>query len=321
MNYLITGCGSVGGIAIKSILRNKLCDRLIAVDKDERTVHKCKTELDGLPISMVLADLSNQSDIDKIVDESIDTIIHTAAVKHVHLCEQNPIMAAINNIHATDMLVRAAIKKKVRRFIYINTDKSIMPTSVMGATKMIAEKLLLGVRHKIKVNIIRLGNVINSNGSLIPTIVDLVIKNLPVKVTDPDATRYFLAPSELANFLNFVMSNDISDSILIKQMRACRLGDMVDATLEFLNAKDHGRDIIGLRDGEKLHEHLYTESEAPYILNKKHYITIGDIAQNDNRDIPCSSDDCIDKDGFLKILQDELYSSNIYYSKFCGMLL
>ena len=321
MNVLLTGYGSIGSIIAKHLVGLGLVNKLIIADRDEKAVHQAKIDLDNFGnVVVVLADLTQHTDLCRLFAKNPTTIIHTAAVKHVNFCEENPMMAIHNNVIATNKLIDFAQSAEVDRFVYINTDKSVMPTSVMGASKLIAEKQIISRRDdsNIKFNSIRLGNIINSNGSLLPTIANMVANNLPIKITNPEATRYFLSPKELYSFMALIL-NGIDDVVIIKKaMRSVKLGVMVSAMLEYLGASSHECKIVGLKPGEKLHEHLYTESEAMYVVDRGEYLTI-DGQQNKVAAPLCSSEsNCISCDEFVKMLKDVLSSNVIYYSKLHG---
>ena len=139
-----------------------------------------------------------------ILEQKIDTIYHAAAFKHVPLVEENSVAAIKNNVLGTEILAIAAVRAKVKHFILISTDKAVRPTNIMGATKRLAELTCQSLAQKQSTTcfaLVRFGNVMGSNGSVIPLFREQIEAGGPVTVTHPDITRYFMTITEAAQLV------------------------------------------------------------------------------------------------------------------------
>ena len=135
--------------------------------------------------------------------EGVDWVIHTAALKHVSLCEENPIKASATNITGTINIVNAATSQRVKKVIFISTDKAVEPNNVMGATKFIAERIMINtqITNITRFACIRLGNVFNSQGSVVPLFLKQIQNGGPVTVTSPEMTRFFMSLEDAAGLI------------------------------------------------------------------------------------------------------------------------
>lgn len=303
--YLVTGYGSIGSLVVEQL---KECDILI-VDKNEEAIHKALTNFKDLPnIKFIVADISVQSDVSRIFTQyPIDVVIHTAAMKHVTFCESNPTLATINNVIGINNLLEQSKRANVKKFINISTDKSAYPSNVMGATKFIAERnvLLYDSMGDASYQNIRLGNVLFSNGSLLPTISNIVKNNQTLDLTDLGATRFFIKPDETAKFIADVVLNDYPGQVVIKKLKSATLETMVNATLELIGEKDYDNiRVMGLRQGEKLHEYLYSSAETIHIEDYGDFWSV-DYGRNlEPVEVIDSSQFCVSQSEFLSILKD-----------------
>jgi len=311
--FLITGYGSIGSLVIERLLNNKChdssihpYDTILIIDKDEKVIHQCMTKYrNHSRIRCLVSDLTTKDDLTHVFRKGkIHTIIHTAAMKHVTFCEQSPLLATHNNIIGIDNLLSLAHLYSVKKFINISTDKSAYPSNVMGATKFIAERLVLSYNSSMTCQNIRLGNVLYSNGSLIPTIVKIVEKDLTLDLTDLEATRFFISPNDVSDFIVDVTLHNYNGQILIKKLKSATLKTMVNATLSLIGRRDYNNiKIMGLRQGEKLHEHLYSGTEANHITDHKDYWSIDYNLSSDSQPLIDSSQFCVNEEEFLNILK------------------
>jgi FlaA1/EpsC-like NDP-sugar epimerase/lipopolysaccharide/colanic/teichoic acid biosynthesis glycosyltransferase len=273
---LVTGaCGSIGSELIRQILVLKPA-RIVAVDMNESGLYDLDVEVKALRVDaelrVVVGDVTNrQSMLDLVGTERPEVIFHVAAYKHVPLMELHPHEAVWTNVWGTWVMVDAAAKNESSHFVLVSTDKAVNPTSVMGATKRMAEILVRGTPDagsnghaaaaaRLRMTVVRFGNVLGSRGSVIPTFERQIELGGPVTVTHPDMTRYFMHPEEAAALIveaaslsaaNEVFMLDMGDRVRIedlahKMIRLRGLRPNVDIALEY----------TGLRPGEKLHEEL-----------------------------------------------------------------
>lgn len=261
MSILVTGYGSIGSIVTKRLLQKG--HDVLVIDKSESAIYQARSDLKAYPkASYRVGDVTDPSTLSYIRRASPEHVVHTAAMKHVTFCEESPGLAVQNNILGTQNLVNLAREIGVSSFVNVSTDKSAYPVNVMGATKFIAEKIVTNAGY----NSVRLGNVLNSNGSFIPTIRKYVEKGLVLDITDLNATRFYITPTEAAEFIIQQLNLDVNRPakvglIVVKKLASADVKTMLDCTFDQLGKKCEIK-ISGLRPGEKLHEHLFSGAEA-----------------------------------------------------------
>ena len=201
-NILVTGAGgSIGSELCRQTARFNPA-RLIMLDRGETELFNINMEIkEGYPdlrVSSIVGDIRDENTIRGIFRETtIDTVFHAAAYKHVPLMEANPREAILNNIYGTKVLAKISTESGAKRFVFISTDKAVNPTSVMGATKRVAENLILGLsNNKTAFISVRFGNVLGSRGSVIPIFQEQIKKGGPITITDYEMKRYFMTIPE-----------------------------------------------------------------------------------------------------------------------------
>jgi FlaA1/EpsC-like NDP-sugar epimerase len=195
-------------------------------------------------------------------------VFHTAAHKHVPLMEANPVEAVKNNVFGTKNIVDAARKSGVERFVLISTDKAVEPSSVYGASKLLAEEIVL---HEGKSGraflVVRFGNVLGSRGSILPLFRRQILKGGPLTVTHPDARRYFMTIPEASSLVLTAAGAGAGGEVYLLDMGASvSIRELAEQMIRFYGYEP-GADIriayTGLRKGEKLDEKLYADTETP----------------------------------------------------------
>ena len=209
-----------------------------------------------------LSDFASAKDV--IEDVRPHVVVHAAAHKHVPLGEQNPAEYVRNNCIAARAFAEACEAAGVERFVFISTDKAIEPASVMGASKRAAEIGLLDLarRTKMKISIVRFGNIIGSSGSVVPLFAEQIAAGGPVTVTHPDATRYFLRTSEAISLI--LQAAVIGEGVHMLDMgEPIRIADLARDLIMLSNRspEDIAITYTGLRPGEKLHESIRSQTE------------------------------------------------------------
>ncbi len=274
----ITGAaGSIGSELARQALTYKP-HTLILIDQAESPLYEIERELRGRNqqsrILVFVANICNKARINTIFkDYHPEIVFHAAAYKHVPLMESNPSEAVMVNIFGTRMLADLAIENKIKKFVMISTDKAVNPTNVMGCTKRIAEiyvqsldryynRLGLGKTSFVTT---RFGNVLGSNGSVIPIFKDQILKGGPVTVTHPEITRFFMTIPEACELVIEAGSMGQGGEIFLFDMgKPVKIFDLAKKTI-MLSGKELGKDIeivfTGLRDGEKLYEELLSDEE------------------------------------------------------------
>jgi FlaA1/EpsC-like NDP-sugar epimerase len=215
--------------------------------------------------------------------EGVHYVFHAAALKHVPLCEYNPFEAVRTNVIGTQNLVDAATNKGVLNFIGISTDKAVNPINTMGATKLLGERLIVNAAlgsSKLKVACVRFGNVLGSVGSVIPIFQQQIADGGPVTITTPDMTRFFMTIPQAVKLVLSAADRMKGHEIFVLKMDVARITDIAEVMIAHLapkyghKAEDISIEMIGRRPGEKIHEYLFTEDEAPHITIDKDMFVI-----------------------------------------------
>ncbi|MCS7273534.1 MAG: polysaccharide biosynthesis protein [Fimbriimonadales bacterium] len=268
---LITGAGG----SIGSELARQIADfgpaRLILLGKGENSIYQIEQELrtryDYEP-ECIIADVRDATRIEAVFRKEQPTLVfHAAAHKHVPLMEANLVEAIKNNVLGTWVMAETAHRHKVRRFVYISTDKAVDPVSVMGATKRVGEIIVSSLARESDTEfaIVRFGNVLGSRGSLIPTLQAQIEQGGPVRITHPEMQRYFMSVNEAVHLILRVGSFSSHGDIYILDMgEPIRIVDLAHDLIRLYGLVP-GQDIqivfTGVRPGEKLHEQLCYDTE------------------------------------------------------------
>ena len=291
---LISGAaGSIGAELCKQCLIFNP-EKIICVDQWENGMFDLQEKLDktiknldiknNIKIIYQIGDIRDKNKIFDIFKKyKPNYVFNAAAYKHVPLMESNVDQAIINNVYGTKVLCEAAIKEHVEKFILISTDKAVNPTNVMGATKRITEKMMHYYSKKTKrtkFSAVRFGNVLNSNGSVIPTFKKQIEEGI-ITVTHKDIVRYFMTINEAVQLVLQCWTQSKGDEIFILDMgepvKILDLAKLMIRLKGFEPYKDINIKIIGLRPGEKLYEEPLTKIEQVSVTkNKKIYIITKD---------------------------------------------
>jgi FlaA1/EpsC-like NDP-sugar epimerase len=268
---LITGAAGFIGSELARSLYLLGCAHLILVDKSESELYNLQQEFNlqlKLKVTVVLADISDAFSVKKIFEKYTPQIIfHAAAYKHVPLMEAHPYEAIKVNILGTKIIADLAVKNKVEKFIFISTDKAVNPTNVMGATKRVAEMYIncLNLEGRTKFITTRFGNVLGSNGSVIPLFKKQIENGGPLTVTHKEITRYFMTIPEACLLVLEAGAMGHGGEIFVFDMGASM--KIYDLALNMIRLsgmrypEDIAIKITGLRPGEKLYEELLSDKE------------------------------------------------------------
>ena len=266
---LITGAGGSIGAEIARQVSNFDPANLALMDNDETHLHDLLVTLDGARTSSILADVRDRERMLEVFREHQPQVVfHAAAHKHVPILEDHPQEALLTNVLGTANVVEAAAAVHTERFVLISTDKAVRPTSVMGGSKRIAEDIVRGLSGKGTILcVVRFGNVLGSRGSVVPTFLNQIAAGGPVTVTDPAMTRYFMSVQEAVQLVLQASALARGGEVFTLEMgEAVNILDLANNLIR-LSGRVPGRDIdvqvIGARPGEKSHEELVDDDEAP----------------------------------------------------------
>ncbi len=270
---LVTGgTGSIGSEIVRRIIAEQP-RALRVLSRDDTKQFELAQELREMPaLRMLIGDVRSRERIARAMS-GIEVVVHAAAMKHVPACEFNPFEATETNVRGTQNVVEAAIDAGVERVLTVSTDKAVDPTNVMGATKLLAERLMSSAElykgpAATRFASVRFGNVIGSRGSLVPLILRQVARGGPVTVTDPGMTRYLMPLGHAVDLCLTAVRRMEGGEVFILKMPRVRIGDLVEVLVDAyagrfgFRADEIGVETIGIRAGEKSDEALMTADEA-----------------------------------------------------------
>lgn len=283
---LITGiCGTVGTRIFEQLLERDP-EEIIGIDNNESELfffeEKCREHDD---VNLHLCDVRDRQNLKRRMN-GVDIVLHTAALKHVMLCEKSPGDAVRTNIEGVRNVVAAATEANVDRVLFTSSDKAVNPTNVMGTSKLMGERLLTAAnaRKRDKNGPIfastRFGNVLGSRGSVIPIFKEQIAEGGPVTLTDPRMTRFIMTLKEAARLVLDSVFLAKGGEVFVTKMPVVRIEDLAHVMVEEL-APVHGHspedvevDVIGAKPGEKFYEELMNNEESRRTVEIPEYFAI-----------------------------------------------
>lgn len=280
-NILITGgTGSLGRELVREFLKhNPKVVRIFDVDETEQfEFHHELKEHEGT-VRFLLGDVRDRERLIHAT-EDIDIIFHTAALKHVMACEYNPFEAVKTNILGIQNVIDAAIANNVERIIFTSSDKAVNPSNTMGATKLLAERLMTAANYykgtrKCIFSSVRFGNVMGSRGSVIPLFIQQIKSGGPVTITDNGMTRFMMSMSQALKLVFRSVEMAMGGEVFIFKMSTVNITNLAEVLIEDLapqyghKVEDIDIEIIGTIPGEKMYEELMTEDEATRSMERE----------------------------------------------------
>ena len=268
-NILVTGgTGPIGSALVQKILAYQPATVRI-FSRDETKQLELSLRL-GNPVNVryLIGDIRDGSRLGTALDD-IDIVFHAAALKHLPACEFNPFEAIKSNVLGTQNLIEQSIANGVKLVIGISTDKVVNPSSILGITKLLAEKLLITAnfikgKHHTTFSCVRFGNVAGTRGSVIPIFLDQLSRTQTLTVTDPQMTRFLMSTDDAVNLVLKAASFASGGEIFIFTMPSVKVINVAEAIADRyqkITGKPVKIEISGLRPGEKLHEELITVDE------------------------------------------------------------
>lgn len=318
---LITGsAGSIGSEMVRQIAKYSPAE-LILIDSAETPQHDIRLmmakQFPDIKAETIVTTICSKSRMEHIFKTYLpDYVFHAAAYKHVPMMENNPCESIQNNVYGTKILADLAVKYGVKKFVMISTDKAVNPTNVMGCSKRICEIYVQSLNKAIEEGIIngktqfvttRFGNVLGSNGSVIPLFKKQIKAGGPVTVTDPRIIRYFMLIPEACKLVLEAGTKGNGGEIFVFDMgKPVKIADMAQRMINLSGAKNVEIKYTGLRAGEKLYEEVLNEKEStkPSFHDK---IRIAEVREYDYTEVSKQIDDLIEKSK----LYDEMLTVNL----------
>jgi len=287
-SILITGgTGTFGKYFLDVILNNYTPKKIIIFSRDEYKQFKLQEKMSSHPkFKKLRFYLGDVRDVDRLnmAFREVDYVIHAAAMKQIPSTEKEPLECIKTNINGAENVIKAAINNKVKKVIALSTDKAVNPVNLYGATKLASDKLfvsanLLSGNIKTKFSVVRYGNVISSRGSVIPIFLELKRNNSKyIPITNSEMTRFVITKEEAIQFVidSFKIMN--GGEVFIPKIPSVNIIDLAKTIHPKAKIK-----IIGIRQGEKIHESLFSKEESHLVRQyKKLYVLVSPLLPNKN---------------------------------------
>ncbi len=265
---LITGGTGSLGQALTHRLLQKNVKTIRILSRNENQQIEMESKFDDDRLRFFLGDVRDKERLVRAT-EDIDYVFHAAALKHVPKIEYNPFEAIKTNVIGSQNVIDACFEANVKKVICIGTDKAVSPLNTYGATKLLMEKLFVTAnnyldpkKHTTKFIAVRYGNVLGSNGSVVPKFIEQIKNKKKITITDNQMTRFSITMDEALDFILKAAKYGQGSEIFIPKIRAYSIFDIKKTLTEILG--DYGEEIVGVRPGEKMHETLINNEEIRY---------------------------------------------------------
>ncbi len=276
-NLLITGgTGSLGKALTKHILREYPgVNRLVIFSRDEQKQFEMAQEFpaDRFPqLRFFIGDVRDEARVKRAL-KGIDYVIHAAAMKHVPIAEYNPMECVKTNIMGAENIINACLETEVSRVVALSTDKAAAPINLYGATKLASDKLFVAANNitgwnPIKFSVVRYGNVMGSNGSVIPFFLKKKKEGV-LPITDPTMTRFNISLQGGVDMVMHALEHAWGGEIFVPKIPSYKITDIAEAI-----GPECKKPVVGIRPGEKIHEEMITDSDSYYTYDLGKYYTI-----------------------------------------------
>ncbi len=285
---LVTGgTGSFGKAFVERVLNYKV-KKIVILSRDELKQFEMRNYFKDNRLEFYIGDVRDVSSIVQAFN-SIDCVFHAAALKQVPSSEFFPTEAMKTNTIGTDNVIECCLKKKVKNFVLLSTDKAVYPINAMGYSKALAEKIVIAKsrvipRNILKMTITRYGNVIGSRGSVIPHFINQAKLNKPITITDNRMTRFFMTLDDALDLISYAFAKGEHGSIYVQNCDVVKIIDVANVIKNKL--KSTSKIVsIGLRHGEKIYETLISESEMIRVKEKENFYQIPQNTKSLNYEI------------------------------------
>jgi FlaA1/EpsC-like NDP-sugar epimerase len=301
---LITGAGGTIGSAVAKRLAEAQIKSVYYLDRDESALHALALNLSDTAAShsknCLIVDIRDSDGLRTVFEEvQPDLVVHTAALKHLVVLERFPREGYLTNVLGTNNVLTAARAVNAKRVLNVSTDKAALPSSILGKTKLIAERITDEFStNELLTSSVRFGNVFASRGSVIETFIHQIEQGLPITITHPEVTRFFMSQNEAANLILSTCLIQEAGVFVQEMGERIKILDIVNNLVSYLEAEVQVK-FIGLQNGEKLHEDLYekefTTTENPAIVKIPNGPSMGIMKIMKDMDEPINHEEALNK--------------------------
>jgi len=277
---LITGgSGSWGQELTKHLLKLDYVEQIIIYSRNEDKQVMMKRDMPDKRIKYIIGDVRDPSALNYAMHD-VDIVFQLAALKHVPLCEEMPFEAIKTNVNGTKNVIDAAINNKVKKVVYVSSDKAVDSLNVYGMTKALGERMIIQANYLrggiTKFFSIRAGNVLGSSGSVAPFFINQIKTQNEITITEPNMTRYFFTLSDAIDLLIHAANVSFGGEIFVMKMPSWYIIDLADVLIKKYGNSYTTTKKIGLRPGEKMDEVLISKHEAgaSHIFNDNYYVIL-----------------------------------------------
>jgi FlaA1/EpsC-like NDP-sugar epimerase len=305
---LVTGaCGTIGRELTGQLLNAYQLDELVALDNNESELFFLEQEFAKFSNAhFFLADIRDKDKLCRIMD-GIDIVFHTAAYKHVILCERSPLEAVQTNIIGVQNIIDAAVENKVEKVLFTSSDKAVNPTNVMGTSKLMGERLISAAnsssrRDETILSSTRFGNVLGSRGSVIPIFREQILRGGPVTLTDPAMTRFIMSIQDAVQMVIDSALLACGGEVFVTKMDSIFIKDLAEVMIQELSdvhgfkPDDIKIKVIGTKPGEKMYEELLNTEETRRAWELERYFAILPAFRSIYRDVNYDYKEIISKE-------------------------
>lgn len=283
---LITGgTGSLGKAITKYLIENHPdISRLVIYSRDEQKQFQMAHEYPNDKFPFLRYFIGDVRDLNRLkrAFQGVDYVIHAAAMKHVHIAEYNPTECISTNVDGANNVIHAALETEVSRVVALSTDKACAPVNLYGATKLTSDKLFVAAnnirgRNPIKISVVRYGNVMGSNGSVIPFFRKMKKEKNELPITHPDMTRFNIPIEGGVQMVFHALEHAMGGEIFIPKIPSYKILDVAEAI-----GPECSKPVVGVRPGEKIHEEMITAADSlnTYDLGKYYVILPNKVSWN-----------------------------------------
>lgn len=278
--FITGGTGSWGHELVSQLLERYKPKEVRVYSRGEHKQVEMRREFGNNPVLRFIVGDVRDKNILSLAMQGSDYVFHLAALKHVPVCEENAWEAVLTNIYGTQNVIECAMANNVKKVVDVSTDKAVDPFNHYGVTKACGEKLMINANKNYVSNTkfvcIRGGNVMGTNGSVLPLFKNQIAESNVITLTDPNMTRYLMSTREAIRLIFEAVDQAVGGEIMVMRMPATKVSNMATVMTKLYGNEQTQQKIIGVRAGEKMHEVLVSKNESPRTkaMSDKFYVVL-----------------------------------------------